>query len=170
MSVRADIKTKIQALLMGQTIAESRVFKSPYPVLADGETQVARPYLCVFIDSEQVEQDFDVETDRRTDSVVVECVCEDMDDLDALSDSVEYILRQSETLYGIVDKIKLNSGAFGAVDADLHSPVMSWVMRYSAVYYGSNFTDSSALSDFDTDDIRYTNFNAGDKIILPQGG
>jgi hypothetical protein len=152
MNRRQEIKSAIVASLSGQTIAGTRVHDSHIAILADGEDEPKRPYACVFFEEESVEV-CDTEYEKRVAKLVVECVADSAVDMEMLAAQVENIIHQA--VYWRDAKIELKSGTLATPDAESHSALVGWILRYDCSYLASSVADDADLAAFKTAHVKY---------------
>lgn len=135
-------------MLIGQTMAESRVFASRR-IPADQEEL---PISLVFTGTEQVSE-FDNMTDKRELEILVECIAsigtsedaENLDDkLDNFANQVEYVFLQDPQLGDLIDNMQLESSEPGVDEND--PDIQAVVLKYKVTYYTERTVDQGNLA------------------------
>jgi hypothetical protein len=152
MNRRQEIKSEVIAALSGKTIAETRVHDSHIAILADGEDEPKRPYACVFFEEESVEE-YDTEYEKRVAKLVVECIADSAFDMEMLAAQVENIIHQAAYWNDV--KVDLKSGTLATPDAESHSALVGWILRYDCSYLASSVADDADLAAFKTAHVKY---------------
>lgn len=152
MNRRQEIKSAIVTALSGQTIAETRIHDSHIAILSDGEDEPKRPYACVFFEEESVDV-CDTEYEKRVAKLVVECVADAAALMEMLAAQVENIIHQAAYWNDV--KIDLKSGTLATPDAESHSALVGWILRYECAYLASSVADDADLAAFKTAHVKY---------------
>lgn len=113
---RKPVRTKIRDLLLNQTLAGPRVFENRTRKWGENEM----PAICVYTDKESIEiHSHSPREYLRKLSITIECVhvlAKNVDDvLDTISDQVEVLLRQDDTLGGLVGSFELQESESAVV-------------------------------------------------------
>jgi hypothetical protein len=162
MNRRQEIKSAIVASLSGQTIAGTRVHDSHIAILADGEDEPKRPYTCVFFEEESVDE-YDTEYEKRVAKLVIECVADSAVDMETLAAQVENIIHQAAFWDDV--KVDLKSGTLATPDAESHSGLVGWILRYDCSYLASSVADDADLAAFKTAHVKYGSDGVSSDIV-----
>jgi hypothetical protein len=164
MHLRAEIKAKIIELLKNKTTGIDRVYQNRFMPISEENL----PSICVYAITENVSI-FDNLTDKRVLEIAIECLVdgENADsDLDILTNQVESIFIQDETLQNLVHKTELVKTEIG-YDEKSQSQMQAGKLSYQVIY----FTDktSEAVDNLGNVKISYENFeNLKDDVNMPQ--
>jgi hypothetical protein len=161
MGKRSEIKNALQTMLLGNTEAGLNVYKSRFLPL-DKEDDL--PAICIYITKENVSV-YDSVKYKKTAELIVECICSGSSadaDIDSLSNEVEDLIRQDETLTGNVDSIELISGE-GGFDENSKDDIQGWRLIYNSVYY-ENRTVDDPIDDLEKIKIEYNNNDFSDEV------
>lgn len=177
MNIRQAIKSAIVSMLTAKnsldeypTLACERVHKNRIPPLLDENEENPLPAIVIYILKEAAKV-LDIETNQITSTVMIECIAEGeyFDEyIDLMSNQVEYLFNQNQTLDGTVSSFQYKGGDLG-VDPDSNSDIVAWKMEYEVVYNSETVADSSEtsplLSTFGSADVDYGH-GTTDRIIL----
>jgi hypothetical protein len=167
MHLRAEIKSKAKAILIGHTVAGQRVYSNRFiPTIDEDDTQVY-PEVRIYCVTEQ-NATFDTMHDKRSPELIIECgaIGADADDvLDVLAGQVEDLLAKTDTLEGIASTIGLSRTEIGVDEA--RPSVLVARMIYPIEYFAVS-TTASTTDDYLTSVVEYEHTDVVDTIEMPQ--
>lgn len=171
MNIRSVIKSAVLDILTTldsegeyQTLAQGRVYAKRYVPLLDEDEEPPLPAILIYIPKEDAEE-FDEETLKIVSILLIECVSTgdtSDEDIDLMSNQVEYLLNQNQTLNSNISSFTYTGGTLG-VPEDSNSPILAWKMQYSVSYTAETTADASLLTNLEGIDVDYTN-GTGDTI------